>query len=58
MADKLPPKAGTVFIVSEILSGRWHEILSTKDQAQALDLLKTLGDKGRIEELLPWSKRR
>jgi hypothetical protein len=34
-------------------SGRWHDALTTTDKAKAEEMLKELGDKGRIDTFRP-----
>ena len=57
MTDK-SLKAVPLSIVSEFRDGRWHDIEATQGRSQAREMLEKLGDKGRIEQLLPRSKRR
>ena len=52
-----PSKPGTLFIVSELRDGKWHDILVTRDEDKARELLKTLGDKGKLEEFARSPKR-
>ena len=33
--------------------GLWHEVLTTKDEVKANDLVKELGDRGQIEQIPP-----
>ena len=49
----VPSQPGTLFIVSELRDGKWHDIEATRDEAKARDLLKKLGDKGKLQELKP-----
>ena len=55
MADSRKP----IYLVQRFEDGRWRDMLTTTDKAKAEELLKHLGDKGRIEEFRPRpSKRR
>ena len=50
----VPIDHSPTFIVSEYQDdGLWHEVLTTQDEAKARDLLKTLGDKGKLEVFAP-----
>ena len=49
MADSRKP----IYLVQRFENGRWHDTLTTTDKAKADELLKQLGDKGRIEEFRP-----
>jgi len=53
-----PSKPGTLFIVSELRDGKWHDILVTRDEDKARELLETLGDKGKLEEFAARSPKR
>ena len=49
MPDK-PIDHGHTFVVTEYQDdGLWHEVLTTKDEVKANELLKTLGDRGELE---------
>ena len=42
------------FVVTEYQDdGLWHEVLTTKDEVKANDLVKELGDRGQIEQIPP-----
>ena len=43
----VPSQPGTLFVVSELRDGKWHDIEATRDETKAHDLLKKLGDKGQ-----------
>ena len=51
MPKRPPPKAATMFVVSEFKNGIWREILATHIETDARALLKRLGTKGKVEEL-------
>jgi hypothetical protein len=39
------------YVVSEFRDDmRWHNVLTTRDEAEARALLEVLGDKGRLEQ--------
>jgi hypothetical protein len=49
MADSSKP----IYLVQRFDNGRWHDTLTTADKAKAEELLKVLGDKGRIDTFKP-----
>ena len=52
MADSTKP----IYLVQHLDNGRWYDALTTIDKAKAEELLKQLGDKGRIEVFRPRPK--
>ena len=54
MADSTKP----IYLVQRLEGGRWHDTLTTTDKAKAEELLKQLGDKGRVEVFRPRPNKR
>ena len=52
------PDPKITYVVSVFDNGRWHDSLTTTDRAKAEELLKLLGDKGRIDPFRPRPKKR
>ena len=48
----------TIYVVQRFDNGRWRDALTTTDKAKAEELLKLLGDKGRIDTFRPRPKKR
>ena len=44
MTDQ-PGKTGALFIVTELRGDKWHHLLTTKNEAEAREMLKQLGTK-------------
>ena len=47
MADKPPPKAAVLYIVSEFKNGIWREILATHSETDAGDAAQEIGHQGQ-----------
>lgn len=50
-------KPATTFVVSVFEKPHWRTVLTTKDKQAALDMAKEIGDKVRVEEIMPKPKR-
>ena len=48
----------TIYVVQRFDNGRWHDTLTTTNKATADELLKVLGDKGRLDTFKPRPKKR
>lgn len=48
----------TIYLVQRFDDGRWHDTLTTTDKSEAEELLKLLGDKGRLDKFAPRPKKR
>ena len=54
-----PEKPATTYVVSEFRDDlRWHDVLTTRDEAEARARLEMLGDKGRLEQFGPRTPKR
>ncbi|BAV47492.1 hypothetical protein MesoLj113a_18330 [Mesorhizobium sp. 113-1-2] len=51
-------KPATTYVVSVFETPNWRTVLTTKDEQEAFDIAKEIGDKVRIEEITPKSKKR
>ena len=43
----------TIYVVQRFDNGRWHDTLTTTDKVKAEELLKLLGDTGRLDTFRP-----
>ena len=43
----------TIYVVQRFDNGRWHDTLTTTDKNKADELLKLLGDTGRLDTFRP-----
>ncbi|WP_167335223.1 hypothetical protein [Mesorhizobium erdmanii] len=46
-------KPATTYVVSVFEKSRWRTVLTTTDKTKALALAKEIGDKVRVDEIIP-----